>query len=98
MRAWAESSGAARRRQERRFTCPYESYLPQAPLETNRVEYAGFWIVRPAGWTTHPIAINDFLTNDLTAQLAIERKTTNTSRVSTSSVWGLMQIKCIVIG
>ena len=51
---------------------PYESYLPQAPLETNRVEYAGFSIVRPAGWTTHPIAINDFLTNDLTAQLAIE--------------------------
>jgi len=51
---------------------PYESYLPQAPLETNRVEYAGFSIVRPAGWTTHPITIEDFLKDSVTAEVTLE--------------------------
>jgi hypothetical protein len=51
---------------------PYESCLPQAPLETNRVEFAGFSIVRPAGWTTRTIKIQDWLEGSVADQYEIE--------------------------
>jgi hypothetical protein len=51
---------------------PYESYLRQAPSETNRVEFAGFSIVRPAGWTTRRIKIEDWFKGSVAAQYEIE--------------------------
>ncbi len=51
---------------------PYESYLPQAPLETNRVEYAGFSIVRPADWATRTVKIEDWFKGSVAAQYEIE--------------------------
>jgi hypothetical protein len=50
---------------------PYESYLPQTPLETNRVELAGGSIVRPAGWTIRTIKIEDWFKSSVAAQYEI---------------------------